>query len=456
MASANYNSDGVALPHPQPVTSYLSWGRNSRPVHRNVYRPCWADELGRFDDADAPLLAYGLGRSYGDSCLNDGGYLIDTTAMDHVLAFDAATGLMRCAAGVSLAAILQVAVPQGWFLPVTPGTKFVTIGGALANDVHGKNHHCAGTIGCHVLRFELMRSDGSRFLCSPQENPGWFAATIGGLGLTGIIVWVEVQLKKIRSSKIIVDTIPFHSLAEFLDITRQSELLGFEYTVAWIDCLSGRHARGIFYRGNHAQSGELVARGSAGGGPRVPFPLPEFALNRLSVKAFNTLYYGLKSRARHSHPEDYDPFFYPLDALRDWNLIYGRRGLMQYQCVVPEAASEAFQEILTAIADSGEGSFLGVIKKFGSTASPGLLSFPRPGLTLALDFPFRGERTLRLFEYLDSVVLSARGALYPAKDARMSRKMFEASYPGLERFRPFVDPHLSSGFWRRMQDGEAR
>ena len=452
---SNSKSESVQPSPPAPVTSYLSWGRNSRPAHRNVYRPSWADELGRFDDAGAPVLAFGLGRSYGDSCLNDGGYLIDTTAMDHVLSFDVATGLMRCAAGVSLAAILQVAVPRGWFLPVTPGTKFVTIAGAVANDVHGKNHHCAGTIGCHVTQFELLRSDGARFVCSPAQNSEWFAATIGGLGLTGIIVWVEIQLKKILSSKLAVDTLAFHSLKEFLEITRESEQAGFEYTVAWIDCLSGRNARGIFYRGNHAESGELLAKGGNGGGLRVPFALPEFALNHFTVKAFNTLYYGLKSGAKRAHLEDYDPFFYPLDAVREWNLIYGRRGLMQYQCVVPEAESEAFQEILRAISDSGEGSFLGVIKKFGSIASPGMMSFPRPGLTLALDFAFRGERTLQLFSQLDFIVQSAHGALYPAKDARMSRHMFEASYPGLEHFRRFVDPHLSSGFWRRMTGEEA-
>jgi FAD/FMN-containing dehydrogenase len=438
-----------------PVTSYRSWGRNCRAAHRGVFRPSWADELRRFDDADAPVLAYGLGRSYGDSCLNDGGYLIDCSAMDHVLAFDASSGILRCAAGISLASILQVAVPRGWFLPVTPGTKFVTIGGAVANDVHGKNHHVAGTIGCHVTQFELMRSDGSRVLCSPRQNPELFAATIGGLGLTGILTWVELRLKPIGSRRITVETLAFHSLNEFLLLTRESEQACFEYTVAWIDCLSGRDSRGIFYRGNHASPGALVGD-AAGSGPRVPFALPEFALNRLTVKAFNTLYYVVKSRSKGPELVDYDPFFYPLDAVRDWNLIYGRRGLMQYQCVLPEAEADAFQEILRVISDSGEGSFLGVIKRFGAVASPGLMSFPRPGLTLALDFAYRGERTLRLFSQLDFIVQSAHGALYPAKDARMSRQMFEASYPNLQRFLPFVDPHLSSGFWRRMRSEEAR
>jgi len=401
------------------------------------------------------VLAYGLGRSYGDSCLNDGGYLIDTSGLDHVLAFDSATGVICCSAGVSLATVLQVAVPRGWFLPVTPGTKFVTVAGAVANDVHGKNHHCAGTIGCHVAQLELLRSDGARFICSQRQNPEWFAATVGGLGLTGFITWVELQLKPVRSRTIQVDTLAFHSLDEFLALTRESDEAGYEYTVAWIDCLSGRNTRGIFYRGNHAETGGLVAQ-AAGSGPRVPFAFPEFALNHLTVKAFNTLYYGVKSRAKNPELADYDPFFYPLDAVRDWNLIYGRRGLMQYQCVVPDAECAAFQDILRLISDSGEGSFLGVMKKFGPIASPGLMSFPRPGLTLALDFAFRGQRTLRLFSQLDAIVRSAHGALYPAKDGRMGREMFELSYPSLERFRPYVDPHFSSSFWRRMQSGEGR
>jgi FAD/FMN-containing dehydrogenase len=455
----NFKSDNTpAAEHllQQPISSYHSWGRQSVATHRKVFRPSWADELDRFDDADAPVLAFGLGRSYGDSCLNDGGYLIDIAGMDHVMSFDPGSGRIRCAAGVSLATILQVAVPRGWFLPVTPGTKFVTIAGAIANDVHGKNHHCAGTMGCHVTQFELLRSDGTRFVCSPTQNSELFGATIAGLGLTGIILWAEIQLKKIVSSKIAVDTIAFRSLNGFMDLTAESEQRGIDYTVAWIDCLSGRNARGIFYSGKHAETGELVARGAGGSGLKVPFAFPEFALNRMTITALNTLYYALNARKKETQYVDYDPFFYPLDAVGEWNLVYGRRGLMQYQCVVPEAEVAAFQQMLRAISDSGEGSFLGVIKKFGNVVSPGMMSFPRPGLSLALDFPFRGDRTLRLFDRLDRIVLQAHGALYPAKDARMSPGMFEASYPNLERFRRFVDPHLSSAFWRRMQTKETR
>jgi len=436
------------------TTAYYSWGRNRSVQHRGIFKPAWTDEFCRFDTLDAPSLAYGLGRSYGDSCLNDDGYLFDTCELNRILSFDIEKGIICCEAGVTLADILQVAVPRGWFLPVTPGTKFVTLAGAIANDVHGKNHHCAGTFGCHITRFALLRSDGTLCICSALENADYYASTIGGLGLTGIILWAELNLRKIASSEISVETLVFRSLQQFLDITAESEERGFEYTVAWIDCLAGKNAKGIFFRGNHAEAGRLSAARTAPGWLRVPFHFPEFALNHYTIKAFNTFYYTAQRLKKSSQNVDYDPFFYPLDSVRDWNLIYGRRGLTQYQCVVPVSESAAFQNILRVISESGEGSFLGVIKKFGSIKSPGMLSFPREGLTLALDFPFRGERTLHLFERLDQIVYDVGGALYPAKDGRMGRKMFESSFPNLERFRAFVDPHLSSSFWRRINKGK--
>lgn len=443
------------LPMSPPSNLYVSWGRYPRATHRGVLKPNWSDELRRFDSADAPMLPFGLGRSYGDSCLNNGGYLIDTAAMDQVLSFDPVSGRIRCAAGVTLETILQVAIPHGWFLPVTPGTKFVTIAGAIANDVHGKNHHCAGTIGRYITNFEILRSDGARLLCSSEQNSEWFAATVGGLGLTGVILWAELQLKKISSSRIALDVCSFKGLRGFLDITAEKEQAGVEYTVAWLDCFSGPDVRGIFFAGDHAQEGELVAKAPAHG-TRIPFALPNFVLNRSVVGAFNEFYYFVKSRSKGKQQVDYDSFFYPLDAIRDWNLLYGANGLVQYQCVIPETEWEAFQELLRLISDSGQGSFLGVMKRFGKIPSPGLMSFPRPGLTLALDFQFRGERTLQLFKRLDETVMAVRGALYPAKDSRMGRKVFEASYPNLEKFSSFVDPYLSSGFWRRVRAQESR
>jgi FAD/FMN-containing dehydrogenase len=435
-----------------PDTRYRSWGNYPRAAHVKVLRPSWMDEITSSTlKENAPLLAYGLGRSYGDSCLNDGGTLLDCRSLDRILEFDVETGRIVCEAGVSLGEILLVAVPRGWFLPVTPGTKIVTLAGAIANDVHGKNHHVEGTIGCHVERFELVRSTGESVLCSRTENAELFAATIGGMGLTGIIPWAELRLKKIESSMIEMDTIAFNTFEDFTRLSSDEEGARYEYTVGWVDCLSGRNTRGIFMRGNHATTGGLATH------PEkiklnVPFNFPGFTLNPLSIRAFNTLYYAMgKAKAGRSQVP-YDPFFYPLDKVDNWNRIYGEGGFTQYQCVVPESEVAAFQEILERIAHGGQGSFLGVIKKFGNVPSPGMMSFPRPGLTLALDFPFRGEKTLRLFSELDEVVASAKGALYPAKDPRMSPRMFRLSYPRLEEFRKYVDPALSSSFWRRVAE----
>lgn len=398
---------------------------------------------------NAPLLAFGLGRSYGDSCLNDGGVLMDMRQLDRVLSFDAINGLIVCEAGVSLGEILMLIVNRGWFLPVTPGTKMVTLGGAIANDVHGKNHHLEGTLGCHVDELELVRSTGEIVRCSREKNQELFAATIGGMGLTGIIRWASLQLKKISSSQILMETVPFNTFEDFVRLSRDEESRYWEYTVGWIDCLSGRKTRGLFMRGNHAKEGKLNTS-SEKARLHVPFNLPGVTLNRLTIRVFNTLYYAAGLLRGGSAECHYDAFFYPLDTVDNWNRIYGHGGLTQYQCVVPESEAAAFQEILERIAKAGQGSFLGVIKKFGHSKSPGLMSFPRPGLTLALDFPFRDEVTLKLFEDLDSIVLAAGGALYPAKDPRMSPAMFCASYPRLGEFRRWIDPALSSSFWRRV------
>ena len=438
----------------EEISTYQGWGKYPRAKHKAVLRPAWMDEVTPAALAqNAPLLAFGLGRSYGDSCLNDGGALMDMRQLDRVLSFDTEHGLITCEAGVTLSEILLLAVPNGWFLPVTPGTKLVTLGGAIANDVHGKNHHQEGTVGCHIGQLELVRSTGDAVLCSRDDNPDLFAATIGGLGLTGIIRRASLKLKKISSAQITMETVPFSTFEDFVRLSSDEEGSRWEYTVGWIDCLSGRRTRGLFMRGNHAKEGQLNTHPEEIS-LNVPFSLPSFALNPPTIRMFNTLYYTagrLKGGPAVCH---YDPFFYPLDKVNNWNRIYGRGGLTQYQCVVPESEAAAFQEILERIAKAGQGSFLGVIKKFGHAKSPGMMSFPRPGLTLALDFPFRGEVTLRLFEDLDSVVSAARGALYPAKDPRMSPAVFRASYPRIEEFRRWVDPALSSSFWRRVS-GEA-
>jgi len=431
-------------------SAYQSWGRY--PLARAAYvsKPTWLDEIPRALLRPEPSLAYGLGRSYGDVCLNDRGHIVDMSGLNRVIALDAETGSVRCEAGVSFADLLRVILPKGWFLPVTPGTKFVTVGGAIANDVHGKNHHCAGTFGCHVKAIELLRSDGNLFSCSPKQNPELFSATIGGLGLTGIVLSAEFQLRRISSTFIDVESIPFRGLSEFLALTSVSDAAGFEYTVAWMDCLAPE-PRGIFYRGNHTQENDLgVAERICGTGPKVFFPLPGFILNPLTIRCLNGVYYRMKTLGKRQTRVHYDSFFYPLDSIQQWNLIYGKRGFLQYQCVIPEENSSALEQILRRTAESHEGSFLSVIKRFGPQKSPALLSFPRPGITLALDFPFHGAKTLRLFEAFDRIVLDGGGALYPAKDARMGPDVFRASYPDLDRFCRHLDPKFSSGFWRRV------
>jgi FAD/FMN-containing dehydrogenase len=431
----------------------LSWGRYPRVKHRQVWRVGWADQVPSILDQVRPqsLLPYGLGRSYGDCCLNAGGELIDCSSLDRFLAADFDEGWIRCEGGTSLAELIKIIVPRGFFLPVTPGTKFVTVGGAIANDVHGKNHHRRGTLGSHVRRLALCRSGQGIVFCGPGENADLFRATIGGLGLTGVILWAEIQLMPIPGSNINVEILPFHSLEQFLDLTADSDA-AFEYTVAWIDCFSSRETRGLFFRGNHATTSP--SRPARVYSPKIGFPLPEGLLNAFTIKAFNQAYFSWKSWRRGSSIEPYERFFYPLDSVRQWNLIYGKRGFLQYQCVIPESCASTLDQILQTISQSNMGSFLGVLKRFGAIQSPGLLSFPRPGLTLALDFAMRGESTLRLLQSLDELVLSSGGALYPAKDARMSPAMFEASFPGWRDLLPYIDDKLSSSFWRRVTGTE--
>lgn len=433
--------------------NYSSWGRYPR-VQQSAHPVYWRDAHIPWETLGGSVLPRGLGRSYGDVCLNASGVLLTARNLDKWIAFDERTGLLRCEAGVSLAEILREFVPRGWFPPVTPGTKFVTVGGAIANDVHGKNHHLAGTFGCHVRRFELLRSDGERLLCSPESNRDLFRATIGGLGLTGLILWADVQLKPVRGRRLDVEHIRFRNLEEFFALSKDSDA-NAEYTVAWVDCVrTGRSlGRGIFMRGNHCQEPDPAHAHPKAAIP-VPFEMPEGLLNPLSVRAFNTAYYHRQLARVAKKKLDYEPFFYPLDALLDWNRLYGRSGFLQYQFVVPsESDHQAVRSIFEKIARSGQASFLAVLKTFGGVASPGMMSFPRPGVTLALDFAYRGPKTLALLEELDSIVLSEGGAVNPSKDARMSPRMFQQSFPQWASFRKYVDPRFSSSFWRRVTGG---
>lgn len=434
-----------------------SWGRFPKAVNQRAFAPLEISDVSNAIAAGAAasgVLPRGLGRSYGDSCLNENGCLVLSRHLDHLLSFSPDTGHLRCEAGVSFADILEFAVPRGFFLPVTPGTKFITVGGAIANDIHGKNHHGFGNFGQHLICFELIRSDGRRLICSRQENPDMFAATIGGLGLTGFITWAEFRLKKVAGPWIEEQTIKFPNLDSFFKHSEDSEK-SHEYTVAWIDCLaSGKSlGRGLFFRGNHSEQSEPTSKAA----PlwhsllNVPFDLPSWALNPYTMLLGNTAYYERVRRTIADHRVHYDPFFYPLDVVLNWNRLYGKRGFLQYQLVVPLAnGDQAIRKILGAIARARLGSFLAVLKIFGDVPSIGMLSFPQPGITLALDFPNAGQTLFSLFRQLDEWVMQAGGRVYPAKDSRMSPEVFRSSFPQYKKFSQFIDPKFSSSFWRRV------
>lgn len=346
--------------------------------------------------------------------------------------------------------------PDGsaWFPPVSPGTRFVTVGGAIANDVHGKNHHREGCFGRHVVGFDLARSDGSLRSCSLQSEPELFAATIGGLGLTGLVLSARLQLRRVAGSAVEAEDIRFGGLADFFALADESEAeAAWEYTAAWIDCLAsgGALGRGIFSRARH-QPGRAAPPPTLVPGLAIPLALPLSPLTPLALKALNAAYFHKLGRSgRRRRVGSYEPVLYPLDRIGAWNRLYGARGFFQFQCVVPTAiARDAIAELLARIAGSGQGSMLAVLKTFGDLASPGLLSFPMKGATLALDFPDRGVPTRRLLAELEAIVVAAGGRVYPAKDALMTAETFRRGYPRLGEFLRFADPAMSSGFARRV------
>ena len=432
--------------------SFESWGRYPRHNARVVQLHWQSDFPGILAGSHDSALPVGMGRSYGDVCLLNGGTLLQTTGMNRLLDFDPETGILTAESGATLAQILDFAVPHGFFLPVTPGTKYVTLGGAIANDIHGKNHEVAGSFGNHVPCFELVRSDGTRILCSRRDNLDWFHATIGGMGLTGLITWAQLRLKPIVSRAIDYEGIQFHGINEFLELKQRYK--DVEYTVSWVDCVStGKNfARGIFMLGDHSKvPGDLKPSPE----PRLVFPFeaPGFALNRTSVSAFNTLFFHKQRKPHVKTIQDYEPFFYPLDAVLHWNRMYGRNGLVQFQYSLPwETAVEGTEAILRAIANSGVASFLAVLKTFGDIPSLGMMSFPQPGIMFALDFPIKTGITFPLLERLGDMTLDYGGRLYPAKDAAMTSRQFQTFYPNWERFARFRDPMITSSFWERVTD----
>jgi FAD/FMN-containing dehydrogenase len=431
------------------VPSYRSWGRYPAGAAAAVVPVVWRSDTARLLRGDGPVLAYACGRSYGDSCLNDGGTLLDVRRLDRLIAFDSATGRLRCEAGVTLAEILALAVPRGWFLPVVPGTRWVSVGGAIANDIHGKNHHRAGTFGRHVTALELARSSGERLQCGPADP--LFQATVGGLGLTGLILSAELQLRPVPGAGIAVEQVRFPSLDGFFELAADDH--AWEYTVAWVDCLAGGSGlgRGIYLRGEHVALDGPLPDVLDATRLHVPASPPASLVNGLTVRAFNAAYYRRQLRQRQQMTVPYPGFFFPLDAVSDWPRLYGRRGFLQYQCVVPDQPGGGpIRSILGRISRSGEAASLAVLKRFGDVPSPGWLSFPRSGLTLAVDLAHRGAGTLALLEDLDAIVREAGGAVYPAKDARMSARSFAAFFPAADRLEAVRDPRFSSTFWRRV------
>jgi len=425
-----------------------SWGRGIV-TDQFVHEPAFADEVPELLTGNGPSIAYGLGRSYGDICLNDGGSLIRMHRLDRILSADWERGIIRAEAGLSLDHVLRIAVPRGWFLPVTPGTKFVTLGGAVANDVHGKNHEGAGNFGCHVRALGLLRSTGGLMDLRPDRDPDMFAATVGGLGLTGLLLWVELQLAPIRSAWFDIETSRMRNLDDFFDHASRSR--DWPYTVAWVDCLASGSAlgRGLFTRGRHAEEGDLSVHRQRSIA-RVWADAPAKLLNSAVVRAFNLVYAnwpGIESKRR----VHYDSFLYPLDTILDWNRLYGGAGFFQHQSVVPlKSAPKVIRRLLQLTSVCRQGSFLAVLKLFGNCPSPGLMSFPMEGATFALDLPNGGAATRDLLARMAKVVMEAGGRLYPAKDATMAGEVFRAGFPRWPELEARRDPALMSDFWRRV------
>lgn len=427
-----------------------SWGRILTRPRRAITPDAYENRIG--SHAAGGFLPFGQGRSYGDSCHNDAGSLITMRPRARIVSFDPGTGVLVAEAGVTLREVIEHVAAHRFFLPVTPGTAFATIGGAIANDVHGKNHHARGTFGHHVRRFTLLRSDGSVLDCAPTQDPDFFAATIGGMGLTGVILTAELQLMKVPAVHVQQHAIRFETLSDYFAQVEAVDA-AHEYSVAWIDQLAkGRgFGRGILLAGDHANAdGEIPDIPKKWVRPSVPFTPPVNLLNGLTLKAFNELYFRKVRPGEQVSTVPWTSYFYPLDAISHWNRLYGPRGLFQHQSVFPAEAGEAtVRALMLAAQEAGHASFLTVLKKFGDRPQRGLLSFARPGFTLTLDFSNQGASTLQLLDRLDAIVLAAGGAINPYKDQRMAPQTFAASFPGWQRLEAARDPALLSDFWRR-------
>lgn len=447
------------------ITRNISgWGRY--PVQNcQLFRPeKYQDLLPQLTSS----IAYGNGRSYGDAALNDQGAVILTERLNRFLAFDKSSGILRAEAGVTLKEILSVIIPAGWFLPVTPGTQFATLGGCVAVDAHGKNHHHVGTLGQHVLSLDLITSTHDTISCSPQQHAEIFWATIGGMGLTGFIGTVTLQLQPLPSTSMVVKNTAATNLEQAIKLLSDPSA-DDQYSVAWIDCLAGGEnlGRSIIMTAHHAKIDELPAEQRLA--PlsiphhkikKMPFDFPGWILNSTSVRLFNQFYYQRHAQRTEPYLQEYAAYFYPLDKILEWNRLYGKQGFVQYQCVIPTAHTlPGLQQLLEKLSHFGGASFLAVLKRFGAS-NQGLLSFPIPGFTLALDIPMRNQSTLQLLNELDEIVLHHQGRVYLAKDARLSPDTFRKMYPQFPQWlaiKKMLDPHnqFTSSLARRLQMMEA-
>ena len=432
--------------------SIANWG-NYPAIESEERFFTYDDQLQQLISKSQQFIPRGNGRCYGDASL--AAETINTLKYDKILSFDTDKGIFECQSGITLDKILEVIVPKGWFLPVTPGTKFITVGGAVGSDVHGKNHHVDGSFSNHIIEMELVLSSGEITTCSLQWRPDLFEATCGGMGLTGMITRVKFWLKKIETSYIRQKQIKAGNLEEIIRLF--DEYKQYTYSVAWIDCLKkGKHfGRSILILGEHATVEELPEKYK--GQPlkfpaqkqiTFPFNLPSWVLNRFTVKLFNFLYYGKNFKKEINNIVSYEPFFYPLDAILHWNRGYGKKGFIQYQFVLPLEAKQGLVEILKQISAKGIGSFLAVLKVFGDQES--MISFPQKGYTLALDIPVR-KGLFEFLDELDQVVLQYGGRLYMSKDARMKPEVLKAGYPRLQEFKNIVQLYNPDGKFRSMQ-----
>lgn len=429
--------------------SYIeSWGK----IHRSFGEPLFICDKSdiEFNNIDS-ITYHGMGRSYGDVGINNKGTLICTKKYNRLISVDWDNGLIRAESGVTLNEILKLAVPRGWFLNVAPGTRYVSLGGAIANDVHGKNHHISGSFGNYVEKISLLKSDQSSHILSRDNNRDLFETTISGLGLTGFIEWAEIRLKKINSTNMIVENIKYNSLDEFFKISHESK--SWEYVAAWVDCMAPTKniGRGVLTRSKHSNDGNI----NISNYKKVSLPInfPNWLLNKHSIKVFNLIYRNLASHQPKPQILDYEKVLFPLDNIKYWNRMYGSRGFYQHQSIIPKISSrKGIQELLETIKESGEGSFLAVLKNHGIESSVGRNSFCIEGTSLALDFPNNGKRTRDLLNKLNQITSKYDGKIYPAKDASMTSTIYKKAYKNWHDIEFHRDKKLSSSFWDRVND----